>query len=123
VKTSLLDTSFIVNCAESKVDFVSALRELGYPPKVLDKVVEELKLLVSKGGKRGRAAKLGLAMIARLPKVKTPSKGKTDDILLKMSSKETLMATMDAGLKRRLKAKGSPYFVLRQKQYILLIDV
>jgi rRNA-processing protein FCF1 len=127
MKTVILDTNFLVDCLAWKVDF---FRELGriipsaYNLFVVDKTLDELDTIIT-GGKQD--AKIGariakqLIMKKRIGLIQTNKKGYTDTLILKVATKDCVVATQDQDLKRRLKAKGIPVVVIRQRKYLELI--
>lgn len=121
MKSVLLDTSFLVACVEAKIDFLSFFEQLGLQPEMLEQVVEELKMLKSRTGSISRSARLALDLTVHLPVIR--HKGRADDLVVEHASKNRLAATMDAELKRRLKERGIPHFVVRQKQFIAKVNV
>lgn len=126
MKRIILDTNFLVDCLSWKVDFFSELDRIcpfTYELAVVDKTVDELDAIIT-------TAKPGIKIGARLAKqliakkrisiIITDKKGYTDTLILNAADEETIVATQDQGLKRRLKAKAIPVIIIRQKKYLQL---
>ncbi|MBW2986816.1 hypothetical protein KY333_05595, partial [Candidatus Woesearchaeota archaeon] len=75
-------------------------------------------------GKTKAAAKLAKAILEnnQLPLIKTKKDKIVDELILDVVNKDTIVATMDADLKRKLKAKGVSIVIIRQKKYLVLIS-
>lgn len=115
------DTSFLISCIEFKIDWENELNRIideKYEIIILDKVKEELKKVMEKGGKQGRYAKLALSIINQKKyKTEKTTEGYADNQLLERSEKN-LIATQDTELKKRIKEKGNPIIFIRQKKYL-----
>jgi len=129
-KKIILDTNFLMIPGTLKVDVESEINracEFNHEICVLDKSIDELKKISETGkGKEKRAAKTGLALIRRkgFKVIKTASYGKeldVDSILVEEAKKGAIVATQDAGLKKRLKKIKVPYITLRQKKYVVIV--
>jgi len=123
MKKVLPDTSFLVSCVEFKIDWekeLSRLLDERFQIKILDKVMKEIDVVMEKGGKQGRYAKLAKEIIKkRKYKTKKTTSGHTDDILLGLAD-EYLIATQDTGLRKRIKEGEKHHIVIRQKKYLKL---
>lgn len=114
-------------CAEFKIDYFSEFdRIFAFAHKlvVFDAVVNELNRLVIDGAfKKKQAAKLALAVIDKknVSVVKTEKAGSVDDLFVNFEGKNYVVATIDAELKRRLKAKCVAVAIIRQKRYLELV--
>jgi len=128
VKTIILDTNFLVDCLAWKVDFFRELDRIlpfTYKLAVVDKTVDELEAISTTARPTEKiGAKLAKQLIAkkRIAVIATDRKGYTDTLILKAANKDTVVATQDQGLKRRLKEKGIPVIIIRQKKYLQLHD-
>lgn len=124
MKKVILDTNFIVTCARQKIDFAAELRRIldfAFEICILDSSLKELEIVVERGGKDAAAAKLAKVMLkAAGVKVLKAGQGKVDDMLVKFADENNLIATQDAGLKKRLKQKGQSVVVVRQGKYLSL---
>ena len=123
MKKVLPDTSFLISCIEFKIDWEKELNRIldeRFNIQILDKVMKELDIVIEKGGKQGRYAKLAKEIIKkRKYKMKKTSSGHTDDILLGLGN-GYLIATQDTGLRKRIKKEERPHIVIRQKKYLKL---
>ncbi len=128
MKTIILDTNFLVDCLAWKVDFFRELDRIlpfTYKLAVVDKTVDELEAISTTARPTEKiGAKLAKQLIAkkRIAVIATDRKGYTDTLILKAANKDTVVATQDQGLKRRLKEKGIPVIIIRQKKYLQLHD-
>lgn len=123
-KTVLLDTSFVVACAEFRIDYFSEFSRtflLNYKVSILDKVLSELEHLCQTGSAlKKQSAKLAKTVLEKKKVfvLKTESNKTVDDILVSIADKDTIIATIDAELKRRLKKLGVAIVFVRQKKYL-----
>lgn len=127
MKRVILDTDFLVHCARHKIDYAEELKRiLDFPFRmfVVDKTLDEMDNIIEK--KKGRVladAKLAKAVLKAngVSLIKTKKDRIVDELILDVAEKDTVVATTDADLKRRLKKKGIPRIVIRQKKYLALL--
>ena len=117
MKTVLIDTNLLVECAKRKIDIHSELTRIlnfGFEVAILDRTMEELDEIIARGKKEGQAAKLAktILMTKRVTIIPTAG-GHTDKLLLDRADENHLVATQDAELKRKLKKKGQSVIVIR----------
>lgn len=128
MKKIILDTDFLVHCASHKVDYVEELKRiLDFPFKIyiIDKTLDELdNIIKSQKGKAKADARLAKAILKakKIPLIRTKKDKIVDDLILESADKDTIIATTDAGLKRKLREKGISVVVLRQKSHLKLIS-
>ncbi len=125
MKTIILDTSFLVACAEFGIDYeqeFSRILDEKFVLSVVDKTLEELDGLIVRGKKQGMHAKLAKRILAKKDvRVIKTSGGHADKLILDHAvPEECVVATIDAGLKTRLKKNGVELLVIRQKKYVML---
>ncbi len=124
-KKVVLDTNFLLIPGQFKVDIFSELDRIchgAYTVFILDKTFQELERILQKQrGRQKEAAKLALAII-RAKNINTLPSGKetVDDAIVTLADKDTLVATQDMALKRRLKGKAGGIITLRQKKYLIV---
>ncbi len=124
MKTVILDTNFLVDCLAWKVDFFSELGRIlpfAYRLVAVDKTLDELDTVITEGKqdvKIGARLAKQLILKKRIGLIQTDKKGYTDTLILKAAGKESIVATQDQDLKRRLKAKGIPVIIIRQKKFL-----
>jgi len=108
----ILDTSFILTCVRQKVDFFEKLENEGFKIFIPDQTIDELM---------GLGAQLALNILGkhRFHLVKVPGKD-ADSAIIKFAREnpEAIVATLDAGLKKRIK---NPKLVIRQKKKLEII--
>lgn len=99
----LLDTNFLLYTAKQKLDYM----EIEGTFYTLTSVIEELQKLKEKARKRGDREAAGLALqLLKTNKVKIlKSSGNADNAIVE-KSENYMVATMDRGLKKRLKGKA-----------------
>jgi rRNA-processing protein FCF1 len=123
----LLDTNFLIKCIEWKIDFIGELArvcDFTYTIGVLSNVMDELAAFGLQGGKKKDVAKLAILILSKngAQTIDSQVKGSADDALVAVADKKTdVVATQDQELKRRLKAKGVPVIIIREKGYLELI--
>jgi len=122
MKTILLDTSFLVECAQNRVDIhgeLTRILDFSFNVGILDRTLDELETIVSRGGKEAAAAKLAKTiLLTKHITIFPTSGGHTDYLLLERANLETIVATVDRDLKARLKKKGQPVIVIRGKKIL-----
>ncbi len=105
----ILDTSFIISCVRKRIDFLGQLAELGYTVKVPVEVLQELKD-VAKRSKTSHDDRiiidvaLTLLHDAQVKKV-TLGTQSVDEGLIAKGSEGIAIATLDAGIKRKIPKK------------------
>lgn len=124
-KKVILDTNFLLIPRQFKVDIFSELDRIcqfAHTLFIIDKTVQELEAILRKQhGKDKEAAKLALALIKAKNINTLPSANdNVDDAIVTMADNDTLVATQDAILKRRLKSKAGGIITLRQKKYLIM---
>ncbi len=124
MKRIILDTNFLLIPAQFNVDIFSEIDGVMKEPYklfVLDESIKELKKIVEEQkGKNRDAANLGLQLVEGRAQIITTTGGHADDIIVKNADKNTIVATQDQELKRRLKEKEVCCLVLRQQKHIIL---
>lgn len=127
MKKIILDTNFLLIPLQFRLDIFSELNRIcnfNYKLFVFEKTIDELRGIVEKQSmKHKKAAQFGLKLIKfkNIGILKSEQKDVDYDILNSLS-KDTIVATQDAELKRRLRSKGAPIIILRQKKYLQLIE-
>ncbi|MBW2984459.1 DNA-binding protein [Candidatus Woesearchaeota archaeon] len=127
MKEVILDTNFLMAVSQFKVDIFSELKRIcdfPYELFIIDKTINELESIIEEQkGKHKAAAKLALAIIKnkKIKKIKT-KEGTVDELILGIADKDTVVATQDMELKRKLRKKRVSLIVLRQKKYLVFID-
>ena len=124
MKKIILDTNFLLIPGANKVDIFSEIERIcvfKYQIIVLDRTISELETLTQTPSKAGINAKLGLDLIKKKKiKVIKTKQGHTDDIIVEIADKDTIVATQDKDLKQRLKDRGIPVIILRSMRYLEL---
>jgi rRNA-processing protein FCF1 len=107
---ALLDTSFLMLCAEVGRDLLSLVSDkLGEPiePCTLPQVMAELRALTRAKGKRGRTAAVALEMAGRFRVIEPAVEGEVDEVLIATARREEcLLVTADLELFRKALEKG-----------------
>ena len=128
MKKILLDTNFLMICAQFKVDIFAEIERIcnfNYDIYILDKSIDELYNIIEKQkGKHKEAAKIALQLlkIKKIKIIKTGS-GKTDDIIVECAYKKNyLVATQDKDLKRKLINQSTTVIILKQKKMLAIVN-
>ncbi len=111
----VLDSNFLLLPFQFRIDIFAELDKLldvRYEVYVTKGVIEELKKIKS------RHAKGALSVANKLRVIET--EGSVDEALLKLASKEVIIATNDKFLKEKIKNKGAPVIYLRQRKYLAI---
>ena len=116
----LLDTNFLLLWKKFKVDVFEEIKRIcdfKYDLYVLDRTLDELNKVRMPGYK----VAFGLIKKHNIKVIKTQdTKRYVDDLLLDNLDKETALATVDLGLKKRAKQKGFRTITLRKGQHLIL---
>jgi len=124
MKRIILDTNFLTIPYQFNIDIfeeIDRVVEDEYELTTLDCVMEELKKLEKSRGKDAVAAKVALALIKErnVRIIKTGEKN-VDIKVYRMADKNTIVATNDRDLRRRLKNKNVKVLYLRSKKRIVM---
>ena len=118
----ILDTNFLVYCAENKIDYKTEIDNLmteGYTLVVPEQVIAELNELYTKGTKFSDRSAAWLALkILKANKVEVvPSRGKyADEAILNLVRIGNIVATLDLELRKKV----SRAIVLEGKRKLIL---
>jgi len=123
----LIDTNFLMIPYQFGVDIFSEFERIcnfNYELAVFEPSIFELKkIMQNASGKDKRAAQLALKLIKAKNIKLIKSKQKDVDLLiLNNLGKDTIIATQDIQLKKRLLKNGMSVIILRQKKYLELIE-
>lgn len=111
----ILDTNFLLIIPQFKIDIFRELEKIcnfKYKISILDKTLEELK------NKQYEKLIKEIIKKKKINLVKTKGNN-VDNILASIKDKNTIIATNDKKLKKRLK---TPIIILKQKKYLQLIN-
>jgi rRNA-processing protein FCF1 len=116
----ILDTNFLVDLARFKIDLEEIPTLLQEPVDfiVLSSTIQELKKIEKNKGKLGSLAKFALEII-KLKQIKVlEEKESPDKAFLSIADKNTIIATNDSKLRKKLKKLGIKTIYLRAKKYL-----
>lgn len=121
----VLDTNFLLLPFQAKVDFEREVERLIEEPHffvVLQQVVDELREMASKQRKFSPAARAALLLVEKRGfTVNREFKGKPDAAMVAYcAAKNAVLATLDAGLRRKAKAAGARVIFLRDKGHLAI---
>lgn len=124
----ILDTNFLMVPFQFRVDIFSEMNRIcnfNYELCVIDKTVQELKILTELKGRDGRMAKAALDLLRHknLKRISENMNGTVDDIIVetvKHSNERFIVATQDSLLKKILRKLNVQIITLRQKKYLIL---
>lgn len=128
-------------------DAIEKLMDEPYELIVLEGSLHEIEKIISRGGRTAKNASLALQLMRVrmsedqhhfLDKFKLPSVGQNcsknlekalkieplskryvDDAIMKIADDQTIVCTLDAGLKRRLKSSNIKLITLRQRSHLI----
>jgi rRNA-processing protein FCF1 len=125
MKTILVDTNFLIECAKHKVDLHSELTRVldtSFEVAVLDRTLEELDTVIARGKNEGKAAKLAKTiLLTKHVTIMATSGGHTDNLLLAKADENHIIATMDKALKQRLKKKKQDVIIIRGQKKLAMM--
>src|SRR3989344_5196074 len=117
MKTILIDTNFLIECAKHRIDIHSELTRIldtTFEVAVLDRTLEELDTVAARGKQEGALAKLARTiLLTQHVSIAMTSGGHTDKLLIDRADENHIVATMDRELKQKLKKKGQPVIIIR----------
>ncbi|MDP2908759.1 MAG: hypothetical protein Q8N77_03050 [Nanoarchaeota archaeon] len=120
MKRVILDTNFLLAISQFHIDVFSELKRIcNFPFTVciLDKTVDELNSIVSTPGKKDKAAaRLVLEIIKGRADIISAGDGYADDLLVRLADKDTVIATQDRELKKRI---NTLIITIKQKKYLI----
>jgi hypothetical protein len=124
MKRVILDTNFLTIPYQFNVDIfeeIDRVVEDKYELTTLDCVIDELKKLKKSRGKKAAAARVGLVLIKEknVKVIKTNEK-KVDNAIYKLADNNTIVATNDRDLIKKLKSKNIRILYLRSKKYVAI---
>ena len=127
MKNIVLDTNFLMIPLQFKVDIFSEFDRIcnfNYGLCIYQGSITELKNIIqNQAGKGKKAAQFALKLI-KLKNIKILKSGKkyVDSLILENLDENTIVATQDVILKRKLLEKNVSIVVLRQKKYLMLVE-
>ncbi len=118
----LLDTNFFIDAVRFRINFddIGILMSEPYVLVTLDSVVNELKRISYSKSKHGRYAKLSLKMIREYGVEILHSDKTADNAILELAKNETIGATNDKELRKRLKSLGRKTIYLKSKKHLAI---
>ncbi len=123
----LVDTSFLLLCAERGKDFISLSEEkLGETLEccVLEDILNELKSIKGRGGRRGAMASLALRIAENMKRVRSEEDLPADEKLLREAEKiGAAIASIDLGLVRKARKRGIPVISIGSDQRVIFEGV
>jgi rRNA-processing protein FCF1 len=125
MKKIIIDTNFLLIPGEFKIDIFSEIKKnanFPYELFIIDKTIDELNKIINSKvakAKHKEYAKIGLKMIELNNIKRIDSSGmNVDNAIVELSDYNTVVATSDRELKKRLREKGVKILNLRKKQYL-----
>lgn len=127
MKKIILDTNFLLIPGQFKIDIFTEIRclvDFQYRFFIIDKTIDELNKIIEDKNtkvKDREYAKIGLELIKlnKIGKIKSDKKY-VDDAIVEKADKDSVVATSDKELKKRLKKKGVKIIFLKKKQVLAL---
>ena len=124
MKRIIIDTNFLMIPLKFRVDIFGEFRRIcdfNYKLSVFDGTINELrKIMETQKGIDKKAAQFGLKLIKlkNIEIIKAKEVKDVDELIAESADKNTIVATADAELKKRLLKKNLPVIILRKKQYL-----
>jgi rRNA-processing protein FCF1 len=121
MKRIIIDTNFIMEISRNRIDLkkeADRLMDSKYEILKVEGTDEELeKIIKEQKGKEAQTARLGMAMTKNIKTVRAEGSN-VDEKIEKLQGKDTIIATHDKELKKKL---IKPVIIIRQKKYLQLI--
>ncbi len=122
MKKIILDTNFLTIPYQFNVDIfeeIDRIMEEDYELITLDRVVEELKNMIKSKSKDAVAAKIALELIKKKNvKVISTDEKKVDNAIIELADENTIVATNDKILRKKIKDKNVKVLYLRSKKHL-----
>lgn len=122
MKKILLDTNFLTLAYQFKLDIfeeIDRLIEEEHSLITTDGVIRELEILTKSRSKDGVAARIALKLLKTRPiKIMKTGKKNTDEGMISVADKDTIVATNDRKLRKILKDKNIKTIYLRGRKTI-----
>ena len=118
MKKIILDTNFLIDLGRFGIgiDEIDKIMTENYEMEIVSTSVDELKRISMTNMDESRFAKYGL-MIVDLRKMKVLQTSESaDNAIVSFADRETIVATNDVELRRKLKGKGVRCIYLRAKK-------
>lgn len=120
----ILDTNFLINSFLFRIDFLDEIKSLVEEPiefLTLDSVVREIKKISKSKTKDSGYAKIALDFIKQknIKMIKSEIKS-TDKAILGIANKNTMVATNDTKLRKKLKKLGVKTIYLRARKHLAI---
>ncbi len=116
----ILDTNFLIDIIRFKIDLdeLDSLFLTPFELLTLDSVIKELEKISKTNSQESKYAKVALELV-KIKKIKTLKvKETTDKAILNLANKETVVATNDIELRKKLKALGIKTIYLKSKKHL-----
>ena len=127
MKKIILDTNFLMIPGRFKIDIFSEIdrmADFNYKFFIIDKTIDELEKIINNKEsklKDREYAKIGLGLVRakNIESIKSNDES-VDEAIIRVSDRDTIVASSDRELKRELRKKGVKIINLRKKQYLVL---
>ena len=119
----ILDTDFLINCADFGIDYATELRRIcdfNFEMAIVDKTLDELDKVQEKKKSPARLAKTMLEKFG-VKVINTAKNKHVDALILDLADKDTVVCTQDLELRNKLKEKGIKVVVVRQQKYLAFV--
>ncbi len=117
----LLDTNFLIDAVRFKIDLEELTDLIGKPETAtLSSVKKELTRISQGKTKVGGYAKAALEFIEKNNVRIVPSNERPDTAMPKLAGENTIIATNDTELRKRLKALGKKTIYLKGKKHLAI---
>jgi rRNA-processing protein FCF1 len=122
MKRIILDTNFLISLFKFRVDL--EIERIVYEPYKLvtvKPVINELEKIASSKGKDSKNAKLALKFIkTKNIEILNTSEKNTDNAIIALANKNTIVATNDIKLRKKLKKLEIKTIYLRAKKHLAM---
>jgi hypothetical protein len=122
MKKIILDTNFLTIPYQFNVDIfeeIDRMMEEDYELITLDGVIKELKKMIESKGKDAVAAKIALGLIDKKNvKIISTDEKKVDNAIIGLADENTIVATNDKVLRKKIKDKNVKVLYLRSKKHL-----
>lgn len=124
MKKIFLDTSFLIACAEFKIDIVSELKRIcDFPFQifVFNKIFFELQNLALKKRISKTLLNLVQSALKNLNVQIISTEKKLDEALIEAAEEGAIIATIDKALKKAIKKFGGQTIIVRKKKILAFV--
>jgi len=123
MKKIVIDSNFLIEICRFRISLFEIIGLVTEPVQffTVDLVIDELKKISNSQTNDSKYAKVALGLTKDYSiKILSSTKPNTDNAIIALADKDTIVATNDIELRKRLKNKGIKSIYLRAKKHLVI---